>query len=682
MNYLYLNGELADISPGTVIALTFQQYNPINPGQIGVTYSNRFNLPLTNTNRGLIGLSDSLESTSQALKSIISARYIQDGAEIIPSGSLKVVEINEESIECVLFADLDFYSTIKDRTLNDLDYTDINPIINGSGSAESDLIYDLREQAKVFIGGSGEVFSALVDLGNTIIDNGGQIEAVTYDITVNPGTPNMFLPLFFGYKQILQRVVTDAGYNYNWGDVETDSLTFNTLAVMQAGYSGEIRLQYSDSFRDDVEFSALVDADETFTDIGNGATRVLFFKNEVKRSDFYFPDATGSARSRYVPTNPDTTNEYFTMSFTYKGYVNKASGSGDIAFYKNGTKQTNLSGVAGVNYQVLSSGVNYVDISYSCNLADADIIEVRFVQTAVNPCEVTYYDGGEFAGTCLGVNESLGLAPTVYLNQILPSVNQLDMWKDMLFRFGQIPKFSNGTVYLKALKDILDDVAGVIDWTEKRDKTFHSHEIHLDLAQVNFVRYEVSNDLNEGFRQGTFEINDTTLEEEAVLWTSPFTPSLDIPKEGIFCGRMMAQNDYADGDFTRWSIDTGARLFLIRENYGNEPSVVLSVFPNDTPVTTYAVACGSRVATSQFDRSIGLDLVLREWYTSDGEFTTGFLNRLKDAKWVTRRYNLSSVDVMNLDPHKMIHDDGVYFLFPKVKSLVPGKITEVEMLKI
>lgn len=683
MNYLYLDGELADISPETVIALTIQQYNPINPGQIGITYSNQFSLPLTNNNRVLIGLSDALESQSQALKAVIPVRYVQDGAEIIPSGSLKVVEINSDSIECVLFAELDFYSTIKERTLNDLDYTDINPLINGaSGSHPSHLIYELRQSAKVFVGGDGEVFSAIVDLGNTIVDNAGQIEAVTYDLTVNPGTSNQFLPLFFGYKQILQRIMTDAGYNYDWGDLETDSVKFNLLGVMQAGYSGEIRLQYSESFRDDVEFSALVDADETFTNIGNGAQRIFFIKNEVKRSDFYQTDGPLTARSRYIVSNADTSNEYFSMTFTFKGYVNLASGSGDVAFFKDGVKQTSLSGAAGVNYQVLSAGVNYVDISLACNLGDADTIEVGVVQTAANPFSFTYYAGGEFKGVCLGVNEALGSNPTVYLNQILPPISQLDMWKDLLFRFGQIPKFSNGTIYFKSLKSILDDVAGVIDWTDKRDKTVHSHEIHLDLAQLNYIRYEVSDDLNEGFRQGSFEIDDTTLPEEQILWTSPFTPSLDIPKEGIFCGRIPAQDDYADGDFTRWNMDTGARLFIIREDDGNEPSVVLGVTPNDTPVTTYAVACGAQVATSQFDRSIGFDLTLREWYTSDGEFTTGFLNRLKDAKWVTRRYNLSSVDIANLDPHKMIYDDGVYFLFPKVKSFVPGKITEVEMLKI
>lgn len=678
MNRLYIDGVEADLDPETVIAVTLQTYNPLNPSSIGVSYSNEFELPLTNTNRVLLGLPD-IKSTDQTLKADIPIRYVEEGVEIIPSGNLVVNTVYDTKAACVIYASgFDFYSYIKERTLNDLDYTDINPLITGAtGSHASHLIYELISSAEV-AGGDGEVFSAIVDLGNTIINNGGQIEAVTYDYTTLPTTDNMFLPLFFGYKQVLQRVIEQAGYSYDWGDL-TDSDKFNNLAIMQAGYSDQIRLQYSESFRDDVEFSALTDADETVTNLGSGGTLVFWFKNEVKRSDFYYPDPVGPSRSRYLVTNADTANEYFAMTFTYKGYVNKSSGSGDVAFYFNGVKQTGAG-----NKQTLASGVNYVDISLNVNLADAGTIEVRFVQTAADPCSITYYAGGEFAGTCMGVNEALGSAPTIYLNQILPSINQLDLFKDLLIRFGRIPKFANGVVSFISLKDVLDDVTGVIEWTGKRNKDSKSYDAHVtELGQINYLRYQIlDSDLNDGFRQGTFEIDDDTLDEEKTFYESPFAASLDLPKEGIFCGKIDIQESYSADDFTRWKSDTGARLFLTRMNYDNEPSIVIGTFPNNTPVTSYVVACGGVVATSEYDRSIGFDLTLREWFTSDGTFSTGFLQRLKNAKWVTYYYNLTSADVYGLDPQKMIFDDGSLFLFPTLETFVSGRLTKVTMLKI
>lgn len=682
MRRLYIEGVEADLDPETVIAVTIRTYSPITPGTIGVSYSNEFSLPLTNLNRTLLGLPD-IKSTDQTLKSNIAIRYVEDGVEIIPSGTLLVNTVSESKADCAIYSSgFDFYSAIKNLTLNDLDYTDINPLIIGSGSHSSHLIYEQILNAEVG-GGDGEYFSAIVDLGNTIIDNGGQTEAVTYDLTTLPTVDNWFLPLFFGYKQILQRIITQAGYSYDWGDL-TSSDKFNNLAVMQAGYSDQMRLYYSESFRDTVAFSALVDADETFTDIGNGSTRSLFFKNVVKSCDFYLPDPVGPGRSRYLVTNADTANEYFAMAFTFKGYFNKSSGSGDVAFYLNGVKQTAVSAPNGINYQTLAAGVNYVDISYNDNLKDGDVVEVTFVQTAANPCSVTYYAGGEFAGECIGVNEQLGGAPTIYLNEILPAINQLDMFKDLLIRFGRIPKFANGVVSFVSLKDTLDDVTGSIDWSSKRNLDAHSHDAHLgELAQVNYLRHKVlDSGVSEGFRQGTFEIDDETLEEEGTLYTSPFAVSLDIPKQGIFCGKMVAQEAYSADDFTRWSIDTGARLFLTRMNYDNEPSIVLGTFPDDTPVTSYVVACGGVVATSEFDRSLGFDLSLREWYTTDGTLSTGFLERLKNAKWVTRYYNLIPADVYGLDPQKMIFDNGSLFLFPTLKTFVSGKLTEVTMLKI
>lgn len=677
MNRLYIDGEEADLSPGTRIAITYQGYNPLTPNQIGVSYSNRFRIPLTSTNRALIGLTDNIESVSQVLKTLIPIRFVQEGVEVIPSGSLKVVEIEKAEAECVIFTELDFYSILKERSLNDLDYTDINP---ANSSSSYKFFYDLRAASEI-AGGAGEYFSAVINLGQNIVNNGGTIEYINNDIILVPDD-SVFLPLFFGYKQVLQRIIEDAGFSYDWGklfDGVNDNPKFNSLAIMQQGYSGEYRWQYSEDFRDSVDFTALVDADETFTDIGAAATRRFFFKNEVQRCDFYDPDPSGAARSRYVVSNADTANGYFHGIFRFKGVVNRTGNAASVSFFVNGTAST------GTGVQVLNVGDNNVDIylNYATGplLKDGDIIDVGYTQVGANPTSVTYYAGGEFSFECVGgpLNST---STYIYLNQLLPPLNQLSVFKDFLFRFGQIPKFSNAEVSFKSLKEILDTPTSVNDWTGKRDKSMGSHEIHLSLAQRNYYRYESSDDFtSEGFMQGYFDLDDTTLDPEE-FYNSVWSSTFDALTENIKTGQLAVQETPAADELATFSADTGARLLMTRLNYATEPDVVMGNAPDNTPQSSYTVACFSKVDTIEYERSLGYDLVLREWYTSDGTMSTGFLQRLKNAKLVTRYYNLTVSDIYLLDPHKMIFDDGVQFMFPRIKSFVPGKVTEVEMLKL
>lgn len=674
---LYINGELADLAEDTIIALTIQGWNPVFPSRVGVTYSNKFTLPLTPTNRNHIGLSDSLESQSHVLKALLSVRYVQNGVELIPNGSLSVVEINKTSIECVIFADLDFYSIIKQKTLNDLDYTDINPSL---GASDYTFTYTIRNDAEI-AGGSGEYFSALINLGLNIVNNGGTIEYVNYNTLVSPYSDVGFIPVFFGYKQVLQRIFDDAGYTNTWGklfDGVNDNPKFNSLAIMQNGYSGKYRFQYSESFRDDHEFSALVDADETFTDIGVAATRRFFFKNEVKTCAFYDPDPTGAARSRYVVTNADTANGYFTAQIRFKGVVNKTGNAATVQIFLNGSALT------GTAAQSLSTGDNTVDIysPFPGNiLKDGDIVEIGYTQVGANPTSVTYYAGGEFSLYVVGGPYNSGTT-YLYLNEILPPLSQLNVFKDFLFRFGQIPKFSGQSVSFKSLKDILDDPTSVNDLSGKRDKNQGSHEVHLDLGQRNYFQYKSSDDYtSDGFRQGYFDIDDTTLGKEN-FYTSIWSSTFDALTEGIKTGQLTVQEVPSEDVLAYFSDDTGARLLLTRQKYDTEPDVVWGEFPDNTPQTDYTVACFSKVDAISYERSLGYDQVLKEWYTSDGTLTTGFLNRLKDAKMVTRYYYLTEADIYQLDPHKMIYDEGVYFMFPVIKAFTPGRVTEVEMMKI
>ena len=455
-------------------------------------------------------------------------------------------------------------------------------------------------------------------------------------------------------------------------DPDSPVTKFNSLAVMQAGYSDEYRFQYSEKFRQSVNFSAAVDADETFTSIGAAASRVLQFLNTLVPCDFYEADPAGVARSRYRVSFSGTTLGYFTGTFRYKGKVNLASGAGKISINVNGTETVQASGV-----QTLSVGDNEVDIyidynTYYQGFKDGDILQIWWTQTSANPCVMTYYAGGTFSFECAGAGQY------VLLNEILPSVNQLDFYKDFLFRFGQIPKETNKKLVFKSLKDILDGYSDLNDWSAKRNKNTQTVSHHLDLAQRNYFQYKSGDDdVPEKFGSGYFDLDDATLDEESVT-EGVFTSSLDTSTEGISCARILCQEDPSANSLPLFSKDTGARLLLTRLKYTQEPSI--RVVTAGSPVSNYIVGCFTKIDTTDSERSASYQKVLEEWYTTSG-MDTGFLERLKNAKVVTRYYNLSAIDIAKYDPHKMIFDDG-HYIFPVIKNFLPGKITEVEMLKI
>lgn len=667
---LYIEGVLADLDPAAIIALTLQFYSPLNLDFVKASHSNEFKLPLTVVNQVILGLAGSIKSTSQVLKDKLAIRYVQNGVEIIPNGVMAVNSVDSTHAACVLYSAFrDIYTLLNNRSLNDLDYTDLNQAF------EHGDFYDLRLEAEV-AGGGGEIFSAIVNLGENIVLN-GNVEYIDNYVIIPPA-PNSFLPILFGYKQVLQRMITQAGFKYDWGklfDGVYDNPKFNSLAIMQAGYAGQYRFQYSDAFKQAVEFSALVDADETFTNIGAGAERRLFFKNTTKESDFYLPDAPGAARSRYVVTNADTALGYFSGTFRFQGFISRSGSACEVSIYVNGVAAT------GTGTMALAVGLNDVNIyidptTYYLGFKDGDIIEVGVHQTGANPCAMTYNAGDIFNFTLMGAGLSY-----VYLNQILPSLNQLAVFKDFLFRFGQIPKEKNRELTFKSLKDILSDVTGMINWTTKRDKKQGSYEIHLTQAQRNFFKY-VSSDsfVDDGYGQGYYNLDDSNL-KALTEFRSIFSSSLDTIIYGIHTANIPRQTGFVDG-FPQFTSSTGARLLLTRMNEPVEPPIVMDLFPNNTPQTSYVVAAFSKVDAIAYERSLSYQNVLKEWYTSDGIMSTGFLQRLNNAKLVTRFYYLTDGDIQNFDTHKMIFDDGDYLIFPTIKNFVPGKVTEVELLKL
>jgi len=667
ISQLFINGIQLDLLPDTVIAVTIQGYNPLIPNEVNYSFTNRITVPITVNNRNALNYLDNLASLSSFYKQRQPARFVQNGIEIIPDGYVLVLGIKENSFELAIYSGfLDLFSQLRDKLLIDIDYKDVN---RGWTDADQDTFITGRMVAAGYGNDIGKVFTAVVNGGHNLV-------YAAPNVQISPAWA------LFGYKQMLHKILTQAGYTFDWGLLDDgvnfiQDIKFKWLALTQGNKS--TLMNYSSRFKASVEFSAEYSGgDQVFTNIGNGVTAQVLF-DTTKLPCVFWNVATAS---KYVVANADTALRYFDCQFICSAVVNIAGFAGstcDVSIYLNGVAMVTQSLVVGTTTVSLNF---HPGGGATIGLKNGDVIEVKVKQTSVNPVTITVKKGVELYNT-----GTMAAAEYVYFNEWLPEeLTQLDIMKDFLFRFGQIPKQGNKKVTFRGLMEIINGSSvnplAFNDWTNKRDLTkFDEVTFSLtELAQLNTYLYQISEDISSKYGSGSFTLDDLSLEKEADN-TSVFVASADKIFSTIKCANIPVDNALSASQL---DADIGARLLMARWSDGSsEGAIKVGTAAARNP---YMVGCFTKASNSQYyEENLSYANVLAEKYSNVIGSNTGngsFLERLKNARWVIRYYNLNDMDIATLDPHKMMLDSGQQFLFPKIFNYVPGAITKVLMLKI
>ncbi len=114
---LYLNDQLVDLSGDSPIALTFQINDLAEVKNQQGNTSNQFKIPLTQNNRTILGYADdiSIETTSsiQTPYTILSARIIQNGIEILPNAIAEINQVDDSTASItILSGNVDFFDAL------------------------------------------------------------------------------------------------------------------------------------------------------------------------------------------------------------------------------------------------------------------------------------------------------------------------------------------------------------------------------------------------------------------------------------------------------------------------------------------------------------------------------------------------------------------------------------------
>lgn len=657
---LYVNETLVDVPEVFTFATSIKRLEVGDLAGRWTSYTNSLRLPWSPANQKLFGFTWNEKTGATVQYSKLPAKLIQNGVEIIPDAICWVLSCDAAGVSVAIYDNsTTIFSTVSGKKLNRLSH------IADSAWNASDI-----DTARTSTTGK---IAAILDWGK---NGAGTIYNSAY-----------FLPSFF-YHDFIKQILQQTGLTLS-GTVLTDQ-TFLDLVVPY----GLPKFEYPSSVNQDYIFSVAKNSiDKNINiaaDAGSPSTEVIQIDYDTQN-----PPSTyqGAARifdtSTFKATVPNTgsNNAWLIAEIRGSVYLNVNSWNpGDIFRFtirvrdKNGTLVS--SSTADIDYTTWGAapvlGVNVAFPLLTTALRDGDQIDMT-VGTLVGSGSGAITIAMRRATTSPYTNINLTTpSGTVSLSSVrwqllLPDVLQSDILKDFFIRFGAVHNQKGGILYLKTIKEITEDTQNAADWTGKRtadpDQINYSPSTY---AQSNLFNYTedsgagIEPDENAG--AASMYTYNKVLTGERVVYTAPFEAVRDSTVNSVLAA-LVRVYDSASTSISDFKKEPGLRLLTLRAKAGGEPNITFNAIArSDYKVANFLYATGSKDT--------------RWTYFLNKYYGPVFMKSLQNLRLVTRKYNLNELDVAYFDPHKMIYDDGSYFLVSQIRNFIPGIPVQVELMKI
>jgi hypothetical protein len=513
-------------------------------------------------------------------------------------------------------------------------------IIGFDGENYSIVIYDSFISLLSFIDGKD---LSNIDFGSeswqaTAIDNARVATTGFLTAVMNWGRAsiyeaNYFLPCYY-YKDLIEKILQITGYSLSASILSNSDLTDLICTPVSS-------FKYKDGYNN--------------SNIPTTSTNNFF--NASGQVDMTMP-------VQNVPFGIRA-NIKLTVNFTSITFTKGGGSTSNVVVEAVGTTVGTFG--TGTAITANTSGTFVYEFNDQALIASQTItIRIRYIKDGAFPADdVTIIT---FAPSCkveivdtLNVNRS-----DVYWNRLVTKTPLKDILKDFFVRFGIVYKIEGNTLILKTLEEICIDTASAVDWTSKRvNRKKSAIEFKTNYAQSNYFLH--NDDAKDKFLgSGSLAIANTTLQTAKDFFTSVFSNARRWTGTGY---EVMSTPAY---DSTSTGIDD------IKE----EPPLMIGTLKartteaaitfNATARTDYKLAYHADASQT---KDSSFRYFLSKYYTS----LTFALQKNKICKY---EYNLNELDIANYDPHKMIFDNGSYYLINKIENFRSGKITKVELFKI
>jgi hypothetical protein len=656
---LYINDTLVDPPEGFNFATTVKRLEIGDITGRSVSFTNTLKLPWSSANQKLFGFIWNEKTGATVQYSKLPAKLIQNGVEIIPDAICWVVGVDGSGVSIGIYDNSTaVFAVISGKKLNRLSHI-------------ADSAWNAADMDSARTSTSGKI-AAILDWGR---NGGGTIFNATY-----------FLPSFF-YNDFVKQILQQTGLTLS-GAVLTDQ----TLLDLVVPY-GLPKFEYPSTVNQDYIFRIRTSGLNVFNiaaDAGSPSSQQVRLDYDIQDPPNTYQ---GGARifntSTYIGTVPNTgASNAWLRGFLGGGAYMTISvwNPGDVIQFLIRIRDKN--GVLRSSIQLLADYATY------------GAAPVVGLQLAFPTTEVALYDGdqidmvvetlvGSGSGAMVmrtlataGANETAIVFATISGNVslssvrwqlLLPDVLQSEILKDFFVRFGIIHNQKGGTLYLKSIKEITEDTQNAVVWTEKR--TADPDQINYSpssYGQSNVFDYSedsgagIEPDANAG--AGSIMTNNKVLTGEKTVFQTFFEACQDATVHSVLAAlvRVFDSTSTAISDFEK---EPGLRLLTLRAKTGAEPNITFNAIArSDYKIANFLYPTGTK--------DMSWNYFLNRYYGPV------FLKSMQNLRIVTRKYNLTELDVAGFDPHKMIYDDGSYFLVSQIKNFIPGFPTQVELLKI
>jgi len=627
MKHLYVDEQLVDLYPTTIIAQTLQVFDPGRIGSIVTNYTSAIRAPRTKNNELIFGFLTT-KTKSDIPYTSLSCRYFENGIPIIRNARIVINECNEQEYSFTIYSGpWGFFEQVQQKTLWDLDFSDIN----GPWSQSA------RDGYRAAVTG---IVQALVDDGRLVQDQASSAPTIE-----NQGS-TVKCPQIY-YHTVVEKIFQ--GFTTS-GDIFTNEI-YKKLVIPLA-------VIYLDpSFLESKQFYAAALGDQV---IINPTTEVnVIFDRNVKQGSDGFYDSI----SEYLVQNLETVLPYYRLFFQTDLTLVVTGGTVDIKIEATGYSPTTELNVGSGTYSLLfnpTTGLKHDDIVKVTIVNNTGTPTVEILAGTFYSISLTGLDGTEFLPSIV--------EGYVYFQKLFEEITILDFLKDFCVRFGvQITQINN-TLYVNTLNRILDIRTGP-DWTNKRN--FGPERIRYlfsSYARTNKLTYsndsEFTPNLTADFSKGEFTIPNENLKDTFVIYNSFWNTMEMINTFGVFMAKLNLEPNLSN--FARMP---GKRMFFVREKYDTEPPVLYDAIDRSDYLVGY-----------WFDPTSDNDM---SWQFFSDNFLQKFADRcLRKVRLIERSYNLSDVDIYGFNQQEPIWDNGERFLVTKISNRVSKKTCKVELLKI
>lgn len=210
--FIYIDDQLLDLDESTSVAFTFQSAILGDIRSRQVSHTNNFTVPKTFNNQKIYDFAHVVKADSLTPYRRQDARVVMDGLTMITGVSF--LKETSKGYNISIFENaIDFYDTIKDLTLSQLDFGD------------SPITWDGAYIDSVRAATSGLVAPAI---------NYGQIDPSLVNAEIGD-----FYPPSIYYRDVLEEIFTDAGYTISFSSSITSKLDEMIIAYSRSDWQGD-----------------------------------------------------------------------------------------------------------------------------------------------------------------------------------------------------------------------------------------------------------------------------------------------------------------------------------------------------------------------------------------------------------------------------------------------------------